>query len=130
MRDLALGVDGDLTVTEDLALITGAQGIAQSIRIAFNFERGEWFLDPRVGTPMFDRILGQRPDFGIIRATVRDVLLSRPGVTRVDSIDIALDTNRRLTIKWAVVVDGITDVVFGTETLILDDTNIQTQRAE
>lgn len=119
---------GDLNLsTGDLVLVDGVGLIAQLIGTRFRFQRGEWFLDTRVGAPLFDDgsgigfIMGaKRSDLEAIRAICTEIIEGAPGVKRLASLDIALDGNRALTVDWQ--VEGTTgEFVSGTETLIFGE---------
>lgn len=50
-RDLALGEDGDLFVRNgDIAMVEGLDCAKQNLRTALSFQRGEWFLDEKLGS--------------------------------------------------------------------------------
>lgn len=82
---------GDLAFENgDLVLVDGTDAIIQQIRIRLNFFLGEWFLDSREGTPWY-QILGERPDLGLVYETVRQVLITTPGVESVDTLRVSMD---------------------------------------
>lgn len=119
---------GDLDLsTGDLQLVGGAASIAQVIGTRFRFQKGEWFLDERVGSPIFDDGSGQGFILGAksnalesIRGICQQILEGSPGVTRVVSLDLDLDENRALSVDWQVEAD-IGDFVSGSETLIFGE---------
>jgi len=128
MKDLKFdNITGDLDLsTGDIQFVTGIQAIGQLIATRFRFQRGEWFLDRRVGSPIFDdgkgpSILGaNRGDLETIRAICQQILEGTPGVTRVVSLDFDLDENRALSVTWQ--VEGTTgEFLAGTESLIFGD---------
>ncbi len=85
-------ITGDLTLSDDgdLELVEGLSRIAQQCRIRFRTFRGEWLLDPRVGMPYYERILGVKPlRKAVVLAAIRDAALGVPGV--VDVYDLTLD---------------------------------------
>lgn len=108
MADLLLDADGDLDITAGaLSLVTGADAIAQQIRIALRLFKGEWFLSPSEGMPYYETILqkGTRP--AALQSLFRRALLQVPGVVEVLSLDLDLDTaTRQLSLTFEVSVDG------------------------
>lgn len=117
-RDLALDpATGDLALP--VQLITGADCVAQRLRIRLRFWLGEWFLDQRLGIPYVRSVLVKNPDLVLIRSIFRRVILSTPGVARLDSLVLTHDrAGRRLVIEdfRATFVDGsafqLTEVPF------------------
>jgi hypothetical protein len=85
--DLLLDINSnDLDVTTgDLQLTSGAEGIAQHIRIRLRFFLAEWFLDTRLGIPYFQRILVKNPGTAVVRSILRDVIVSTPGVASMNN---------------------------------------------
>jgi len=128
VRDFKLqNITGDLDLSSgDLQIQDGLDCIAQLIGTRFRFQRGEWFLDLRVGAPIFDAgdgfaILGaNRNNIEAVRAIATQILDTTPGVVRVISLVIDLAANRVLTLKWEVQADS-GQVLAGTETLIFSE---------
>lgn len=119
---------GDLDLsTGDIQLVDGLSTIAQLIGTRFRFQRGEWFLDLRVGAPLFDDgsgigfIMGaKRSDLEAVRAIITQIIEGTPGVKRLTSLDIELDENRALTVDWQ--IEGTSgEFASGSESLIFGD---------
>lgn len=123
MLDFKLNnITGDIDLsTGDLQLQGGIRCIAQLIGTRFRFQRGEWFLDTRVGAPIFDGILGSdRGQLDTIRAILNQILIETPGVTEVVSLEFQLGTDRALRVQWQVRADS-GEIIANTETLIFGD---------
>jgi hypothetical protein len=110
--DLLLDSNGQIVIQNgDLALVSGAQGVLQGIRIACLLVRGEWFLNLDTGVPYFNRdgvdpaevIMGN--SFDQLRATAayRDAINSVPGVGSIDSLTVTYDpVAREITVAFQV----------------------------
>jgi hypothetical protein len=128
MRDFKL-IDntGDIDLTNgDLQIADGLACIAQIIGTRFRFQRGDWFLDRRVGAPIFDdgsgvaMIGANRGELETVRAIATQILADTPGVRRVVSLTFDLDSNRALTVEWQVEADN-GEIIAGVENLIFED---------
>lgn len=117
MRDLLLGPDGDLVVDEGLEIAERTDAVKQLIATRLRFNQGEWYLDLRVGAPLF-RILGAKGiSIELIQSTFRDIIGGTPGVATVDQLTVDIDADRNLLVKFRVSIDnGV--VIAGNETLI------------
>lgn len=82
-NDLALTATGRLQLETD-------EVIAASIKLKhrFQFFKGEWFLDTRVGVPYFDVVYVKNPDIELIRRMIRRIILSCPPITNVKKVDV------------------------------------------
>ena len=100
--DLKIDAAGDLVLDgDDLALVTGLDAIAQHLRIRFQFFRGEWFLDTRVGVPWFEDILKKSPDLDVVNGLLREVITSTPGVTAITAFSLEIDrATRAMTVAF------------------------------
>jgi hypothetical protein len=103
VSDLALDpVSGDLVIRDgDLALVHGAQAVAQDWALRIGMFRGEWALDRRVGIDyqgaIFDapRAMAQHVFEKVTRETA--------GVASVERLEFAFDPQTRvLTVSAAV----------------------------
>lgn len=125
MRDFALvNLTGDIDLSGgDLNFVERNECITQLIGTRFRVNRGEWFLDLRVGAPLFgsNAIFGaRRSDMDLIRAIATQIIEDCPGVTQLVSLDIDLDENRALRIEWqAKGEDG--ETIANVENLIFGD---------
>lgn len=105
--DAKLDANDDLDVTTgDLVLLTGAEAVAQELRIRFRFFLGEWFLDRRLGIPYYERILIKNPATNVVRSLLREVALETPGVLELQEFRTDFDNAaRRLTVTLSARVD-------------------------
>ena len=107
--DLKLSTaDHDLDVsTGDFKLVERAEAVAQHLRIRLQFFLGEWFLDRRVGIPYYQKILVKNPGTNVVRAIMRRVITSTPGVLELRSLSTEYEgTNRKLTVAFTAQVEG------------------------
>ena len=103
-----INAENDLTIENDApVLVNGVDQIAQHVRSILLICQGEWFLNEGAGTPWFTRVLGQKYNGGQINATVRDAILSVPGVASIENIR----TNRDRVNTWTIniTVEVLTD---------------------
>jgi len=86
---------GDLDISSgNLAVVSDVgQCTAWKLTNLFNFFKGEWFLDQRVGIPYFQYVLVSNPNLPLISNMFRQVCLDVPGVAAVT--DITLDFTPR-----------------------------------
>lgn len=85
-QDLALSSDHDIYLEDnDFALVAGPDESAQSILIRLWTYYGEWFLDTSLGTPHYEKILGNpfRPNNQA--AIYRRRILATEGVTAIEN---------------------------------------------
>lgn len=82
-NDLALTATGRLQLETDPV-------IAASIKLKhrFQFFKGEWFLDKRVGVPYFSAVYVKNPDIELIRRMVRRIILSCSPINVVRKVDV------------------------------------------
>lgn len=108
MSDLALDTFGNLDLTnDDLSFVTGADAVAQHLRIRLRFIRGEWFLDQRVGLPYFEQVWVKNPNLGAVQATYRRAITTTPGVESLERFDQSFDpATRELTITFSAKLEG------------------------
>lgn len=106
IRDIAFA-GGELVFRDgDLATVSGADAIVQDIACRLAFFRGEWFLAPDEGVPWFERVLVKNPNPALVRSTIRDALLSTPGVLDVLELSIRFDAAaRNLAVTYRVSTD-------------------------
>ena len=93
MRSLALDpTSGDFafTASRSLALVSGADALAQRLRGRLRLWLGEWFGDTSIGIPWL-QMLGTKDAQAYAEATLRRVVSSCPGVAAVESFDFAFD---------------------------------------
>lgn len=95
--DLKLDINGDLDLTGGSAsLVTGADRIAQQLKIRLRVFKGEWHLDTRQGMPYRQRILGYKPFSASYATSVfRSAILGVPGVLAVNNLSLEPDLAQR-----------------------------------
>lgn len=120
--DIALQtIDHDLDIsTGDLEILEGAEAIAQHLRIRLQFFFAEWFLDRRLGVPYYQKILIKNPGTNVVRAIIRKVVTSTPGVLALISLDTAYEgTIRKLTVSFTAKIQGTDEpLVFSQEFIV------------
>lgn len=96
--DILLDADGDIDTSDNELHLTEDEGDAlrQHLQIRLQLFKNEWFLDPRVGMPYYDKILVKNPDLGSVRAIFRKAILDTPGVQSLDGLTLALDNPARV----------------------------------
>jgi hypothetical protein len=85
--DIALNpLTGELLYSAGrLSTVTGGSLVAQRARIAIGTQRGEWALDTDHGVDYRGIALNKAAPF-VLEASIRAVLVSRPGAKRVVSL--------------------------------------------
>jgi hypothetical protein len=106
MANLRLLGGNELDLTGGrLNFVTDADEVRQLIGTRLALVRGEWFLDPDAGLPLFERVLVKAPNLALVKNEVRKVILATPGVTALASLDLALDRSRALSGSWVARTD-------------------------
>lgn len=94
--DLQLDHEGDLAFHRgDLVTVSGADEIAQRLRIRLRLFLGEWFLDEGAGVPYWQRILGAKISKPALLSIFREQILACPGVSEVTAIDADMGAGAR-----------------------------------
>ena len=75
----------------NLALSSGIDDIAQDVQTRLKTFLGEWYLDTRIGVPYYSRILGQKPQIGLIKGVFRDTIMTTPGIIRITQLDLTYE---------------------------------------
>lgn len=101
MKTLALDpTTGDLVKRGGRpVLVTGADAVAQKLRMRFRFALGDWFRDRRVGIP-FARILGVKGADAYAESVFRRVVTTCPGVASLDAFGLTLGSDRRARVTF------------------------------
>lgn len=102
MADIALDSDGDILIENDsLVLAEGDDAIVQHLRIRFRFVLREWFLDLRLGIPLFEEVLVKNPDLTRVRGIYKQVILTTPGIASLETFRLDVDgATRKATINF------------------------------
>jgi len=96
VRDLQLDPTGDLLVTAgDLVLVSDLPAIAQDLSQAYALFNDEDPLAPNEGFPWFEKVLGKKPDVGVLRQVFVDYGEARLGVTVIPKVDLQYDRSAR-----------------------------------
>lgn len=91
-NDLALNSTGQLILETDAVIAA-----AVKLKHRFQFFKGEWWLDTRLGVPYFDVVFGQKnPNLEIIKRMIRRIILSCPPITDVKRLDLYFVKKDRL----------------------------------
>ena len=100
--DIRMNAAGDIDITGDtLSLTSGAEAVAQHLRIRLRFFLGEWFLDRRLGVAYYQSILVKGTPLELVRAIYRKVILQTPGIQTIGALTTVLDPiTRRLTVEF------------------------------
>ena len=120
--DLLLNSAGDLDLsTNDLQLVDGIDAIRQHLQIRYRFFLGEWFLNTDEGVPYVRDVLRKNPNEARVRAILAEVARSTPGVNRVASLTLDLDSALRiLTVSIEVEVDLSGELTYTTFVIEVD----------
>jgi hypothetical protein len=89
---------GELALVDgDLAMVFGIDSIRQDVAERLAYVRGDWFLDPEdpEAVPLFESVLGSRPNQETIAGVYRKVILATPGVTGIQTLTIEIDRRAR-----------------------------------
>jgi len=107
---LGLNAAGDIYLgsRSGVAIVTGADEVAQGIRTKLRLFLGEWFLDTTKGVPYFEEIFSGVYDHARIESVLRAQIRSQSGVTEITSFSTSFDrAGRALTVNFEV------DTIYG-----------------
>lgn len=103
MKDLLLDpVTHDLVVTNyDLAMVSDADQVRQSVKMRLLTIFSEWFLDTRVGINYFEVVCTKNPNISLIDSIMKTTIIETVGVLELLSYKSELDrANRSLSITF------------------------------
>ncbi len=113
MSDLKLNSSHDLDITnQSLSLVTDEpaepEAIAQEMRIAMQFHRGEWALNTLVGIPYLTQVFIKNPSLAALDVLFTRAARSIPGVLEVNEMAVSFDNSlRQLSVSYrSTVQDG------------------------
>lgn len=114
---------GDIDLSQGLRFTADLATYAvQRLDENLSFFLGEWFLDTREGVPYWERIIGAKPDLGLIDTLYRRAILLTPSVGSVPNLKLAFDrSTRKLAPSFNVILkDGslITEADLGRKFLV------------
>lgn len=92
-NDLQLLVQEDGLL--DFALCDGRVQVAQDLHTRFGTWAGEWFLDTRAGVRYREDVLVKAPNLAIVEAMFRKLIVSTPGVLRIDTFSLDYSRAKR-----------------------------------
>lgn len=96
MKDFKLDTFGQLDLSSgDLQFVTGADAVAQHLKIRLRFFSGEWFLDTRIGIPYFASFFVKQPNLSAIESIYRRAITTTPGVDKLERYDQTFDRDTR-----------------------------------
>ncbi len=85
----------------DFVLVKDADEVAQSLTIRLKMATGEWFLDNRIGTNYFGKILKKSANEQEIATELRRVIQETQGVNSITSYS-QTRINRKLNVNFTV----------------------------
>ncbi|QLB23309.1 hypothetical protein [Phocoenobacter skyensis] len=89
--DIALSKGHDLVLDGDFKFISGAEKIAQQIKVTLLTFKGEWFLDNEHGVPYFDYVLVKNPAREQVEAILRKAIKDVPDVLGVQNLKLFIN---------------------------------------
>lgn len=106
---IALQIDSENQNVGDLYLHNGSmrltnslsEEVAQQLFIRFRMFRGEWFLDPTIGVPWFQSILGVKNSEGLVEQIFRQVITTCPGVASLQTFNLKNLGNRSFQLTFS-----------------------------
>ncbi len=78
-----------------LQFVSDAQEVRQAIETRLSLVKGEWFLDPDAGLPLWDRVLVKGPNLAVVKNEIRKIILATDGATGLVSLTLSLDRGSR-----------------------------------
>lgn len=89
-------ITGELAIENgDLVLSSGLESVRQDLSDRLSLVRGEWFLDPTAGIPLFDSVLVKSPDVALVASLYRKAILGTEGVRSITSFVMTFDRRAR-----------------------------------
>jgi len=89
MPTLKLNADGDIDLSSGGAEIISAEDETQQhITTRLKSVRGDWFLDPSIGLPLFDRILVRNVNDADVQNIYSTYIAATPGVDSVSTLTL------------------------------------------
>jgi len=73
----------------NLATVTNALAVGQHVRQCLMTYRGEWFLNPDIGVPWIQQVMGRRYDPSLAEAVLKAAVFSVDGVTEITSFGVS-----------------------------------------
>jgi hypothetical protein len=97
VRTLALDpTTGDLVLSAGRpVIVSGADAVAQRLRVRLRLWQGEWLLDANVGFPWLS-VLGQKGTERLLEVLLRRAITTCPGVKSLDRFALSVDPRTRV----------------------------------
>lgn len=96
MQNFGPGKDLDIDSSLDLSMVSGADHTVMKIRQRLQTFQGEWWINPTLGMPYYQSIIGQiNPDLDALRGIYIAAIAVVPGVKSVDSLTVSFDRASR-----------------------------------
>lgn len=122
MTDIKLNAAGnDIDLINGGELVTGVDAIVQHMLIRLRFFKGEYFLNLLLGFPYYQDVFRKAPKLVVVRSLFREVIRETPGVLDITAFELTTTTDRLLTLRWTVIVDGSDDPLNFTEPFLIGD---------
>lgn len=97
MSTIKTNSEGHVVLEQNnLVFVSGGDEIRARVERILRSFRGEWFLNIQNGMPYFQEILIKNPQDETVRAHFKRAILSTPGVTKINSLDISLNKSTRV----------------------------------
>ena len=77
--------------TGNLAIATGKDAVAQGIKQALHFWRGQWFINQTEGVPYLERVFVQPVTAGLASTVISDTMRGVDGVLSVSNVASSID---------------------------------------
>jgi hypothetical protein len=110
-------VNGDLSWSKGAleTISTSLDATRQLLETRLRMARGEWFLDPEEGLPVYEKILGKPRSETGIRQAIRECILETPGIEDVLSMTVSIDRSARTVLVQFVAQATEGEIVMTTE---------------
>jgi hypothetical protein len=106
--------NGDLHTSGGLQLLSDlGDETTQRLQITLRFFQGEWFQDPRIGMPYFEKVLIKAPKLAEVRSIFRRAILADPAVETLNSLNLDFDRgSRTLSVSFEATLTDGSNLVF------------------
>lgn len=94
MFDFLIGSSGDLEISANGDIIP-TESVVQAVLIRLRWFFAEWRLGPLYGFPYFEEMFVKNPNPIKLKYLLRDLVLGVEGVTKVNSVEIKVDSKMR-----------------------------------
>lgn len=82
--------------------VSGAQEIAQNVKVNLGLVRGESWLDTTLGVPYFEEVLRKGVSPAALQGVFRDAILGSDGIVGITSLVLTFDPETRvLTVDYS-----------------------------